>query len=40
MDSKVIVDLEKAEQELKPKLNPADWIEVYGFLSGCEDYSI
>lgn len=38
MESKVIVDLEKAEEELKKQLNYNDWIKVYSFLSNCEDY--
>lgn len=38
MENKVIVDLEKAEEELKPKLSCEDWIKVYAFLSDCEDY--
>ena len=38
MESKVIVDLEKAEETLKHQLNESDWLKVYKFLSGCEDY--
>ena len=37
-DDKIIVDLKKAEEVLKPQLSYSDWIKVYDFLSGCEDY--
>lgn len=37
MTDSVIVDLEKAEKNLKPRLQYAEWVKVYEFLSACPE---